>query len=468
MARATAHWAPEGEFDWDHLIVVIPDLHLMTAANGKSFRDEFVLDPELDLLHFAWQLENLTALTGKLKIIQIGDSYDLWVGREPRLWKERNDVKMELIAPPDQRWGCGKMGCAGHPQKTESCPNRLWSCGRAIPPCYGHEINGGESYPCPTKDYRGHPTAWDCGRAWPECPWNHTAPQQFCSDEWTNPGMLWKCRKLVPLCPGHAKPGDACPDMEEGDAVAWIRSWIGQIQGKGAWVESLLTNRFRERPERLESLKAMLTRGGEEPVWLNPAELAFRLMAQDLQFLYGNHDNYLDPDIIGDIAGDIIAGLPAREHVIEVGRVFVEHGHRLEATLFGMSKFRNEDGAKTGYESTMSVYKNRERMTTMTERGQKPIAVAEDLVDWLGEIFGSVGDKDPWVKPGFEGVAWLESMADKGAMRAQQPQYWGEYARVWLGRASLKEQGKMPPHVFVIGHTHCPTMSYIDIVFDVV
>src|ERR1035437_8749253 len=106
ITRATAHWAPEGEFDWEHLIVVIPDLHLMTAANGRIFRDEFVLDPELELLHFASKLQNVAALTGKLKIIQIGDSYDLWVGREPRLWKENEKVQMELIAPPDQRWSC--------------------------------------------------------------------------------------------------------------------------------------------------------------------------------------------------------------------------------------------------------------------------------------------------------------------------------------------------------------------------
>lgn len=472
VTRATAHWAPEGEFDWDHLLVVIPDLHLMTAANGAIWRDEFILDPELDLLYFAEQLKTVTALRNKLKVIQIGDAYDLWVGREPRLWKENEQVKMELIAPPDQCWSCGKPGCEGHPQRGKgSCPGH-WLCGRVRPArCTGHDMEGSS---CPTTVFRRDnemPTFWSCGRAWPPCPEDHTGPEQICRDERENPGMLWKCRKLVPPCPGHFKPGQSCPETV--DAVGWIRSWIRQIQGyEGAWVEPLLRKRqslpalpmlWKRQPlpngESLASLDAKLT---HDNIWLNPAEAAFRLIAlfADLRFLYGNHDSYM-------IDRGITAGLPARERIIEIGGVFVEHGHRLEATLQFLPVPKNQDGAVTGYKATMSVYRNRGRLMRMAERGIKPVAVADDFFDWVGEVVGP-HFADGSVKPGFEGVVFLDNAADSGAKGAEQPQYRGEYAQVWLGRNSRKEPDKMPPHVFVIGHTHCPMMSYIDIVFDVV
>jgi hypothetical protein len=46
----------------------------------------------------------------------------------------------------------------------------------------------------------------------------------------------------------------------------------------------------------------------------------------------------------------------------------------------------------------------------------------------------------------------------------QQPQYWRQFARVWLGRTWAKTEVKeKSPHIFVIGHTHNPKLSYIDL-----
>jgi hypothetical protein len=56
--------------------------------------------------------------------------------------------------------------------------------------------------------------------------------------------------------------------------------------------------------------------------------------------------------------------------------------------------------------------------------------------------------------------------ADWAAQKFQQPQYWGEFAQVWIGRQSLPDLGLKPPHVFVLGHTHIPLLTYVNIDFS--
>src|SRR5262249_7622891 len=76
ISCASAVWAPEDEFDWNKLVVVLPDMHLMTGPHGSPWHSRFVLDPELDLLDFAKRICDIDELEGKLQIIHIGDSYD--------------------------------------------------------------------------------------------------------------------------------------------------------------------------------------------------------------------------------------------------------------------------------------------------------------------------------------------------------------------------------------------------------
>ncbi len=98
-ARANAAWADEEDFDWDHLYIMIPDMHLMTVETSMIWRDTYyntgvigddvqegkknelqTMSSERKFAEFADQLLNAPALKGKIKLVQMGDLYDLWVG----------------------------------------------------------------------------------------------------------------------------------------------------------------------------------------------------------------------------------------------------------------------------------------------------------------------------------------------------------------------------------------------------
>jgi len=438
----------------------------MNDVNGKVFRDEFKLKPELDLLHFVECLSGIQVLQGKLHVIHIGDWFDLWVGR-PRLWKENDKLKMEIVEKPsDQKWSCGKPNCKGHKPKTgEVCPGS-WHCGRVVPPCFGHVSQGDPPCDTTTVRYRHEdipiaetaPTYWSCGRAWPQCPGKHGGPDETCTDERPNPGMFWTCGRLEPPCIGHpSRPeslSKSCPDNVNG--IEEVRSWIRQIQGiEGTWVKRLLGQGGMDlRGETMDSLDSKLNVGAS---WVNPAEKAF-WMLQDfatVDYLYGNHDNYMINDEVAD-------GHGARKRVVEVEGLYLEHGHRLEGMLDWATKKlpANQDGAVSGYDAMMDVYRNRERVIEQKRRKLPPAAVPGSF-DWAGKIDAAFYVDNPI--PGLEVMQGLEDVADKGAKRDQQPQYQGEFAKIWLGRFSWKDPGKRAPHVFVIGHTHCPMLAYNDI-----
>jgi predicted phosphodiesterase len=97
--RVQAHSCAGGndkEYNWDNLYVIIPDLHLMSwqvANNWYSFNHpkSFHLDAEIALMHFAENIIRIGNAIGreKIKVIQIGDSYELWIG----LGRNANPVK---------------------------------------------------------------------------------------------------------------------------------------------------------------------------------------------------------------------------------------------------------------------------------------------------------------------------------------------------------------------------------------
>ena len=104
---ANAAWAPAGEFDWDKLVIVLPDVHLMSSekANVWFYADSpgssYQLKAETELLDFANRLTKLGALQSKVQVIHIGDSYDLWVGCDSCLYKKNDTRTMELVDSPD-------------------------------------------------------------------------------------------------------------------------------------------------------------------------------------------------------------------------------------------------------------------------------------------------------------------------------------------------------------------------------
>ncbi len=430
---ASAQWALEDEFDWTRLIVTIPDLHLMNIRNGQIFRGAtFKLDPELDLLLFVKRLLELAPRLPGLQIVQLGDSFDLWVGCEPRLFKKNGDLLVDLYQGRDQRWTCGSSSCGGHDRPDAECPAGVWKCRNFD--CPGH-LRPRE--PCPSI------ARWTCGRTVPPCS-GHSNSIEVCD---TRRGSLWMCNKTEPPCPGHDAPKTVRPGRVLGvcpetlDALAQIVEWIGDIRGvNGGWVGEALKMRD-SMPPGIDIEKDLALGDGK---YLNPSCAALDLLEKnfELTYLHGNHDNYL---ILIRVTRQ--AGIARRNRYFETDGVLIEHGHRLESRLIGSGDPcpTNYDGSITGYEATLQQYHDQDRRIR-----------AERLdTAWYDQA-------GQWWKQ-----VWLngkENFADWAAQQFQQTQYMEEYAQVWVGRASLKTYP--PPHIFGIGHTHDPLLQYINIVFN--
>lgn len=213
-------------------------------------------------------------------------------------------------------------------------------------------------------------------------------------------------------------------------SIATLVKWIRDIQGvepekKIDWVQDVIWKRGKGEERLLEPL--LKQPSGK---WLNPAEKAMRLLAaglgERLVYLHGNHDNYLVLPEVCDAAG-----LQHRKPFYEGKRVLVEHGHRMESLFPGVGNVipHNYDGDNTGYDATVKTFNG---MKASFESGKT-------------DRFGAVA----------------KVVADRFAMIRDQPSYRNEYARVWLGRQSMQERD--PPHIFAIGHTHCPAVFYCDI-----
>lgn len=84
----SAVWGKKDEFTWDKAILIFPDFHLMTAIAGNCWKannsdqggEFYDMGAEIDFFNFAQQIVAEPKLRGKLQIIQLGDTYDLWVG----------------------------------------------------------------------------------------------------------------------------------------------------------------------------------------------------------------------------------------------------------------------------------------------------------------------------------------------------------------------------------------------------
>jgi hypothetical protein len=101
---ACADWAPDSDFDWNKLFIILPDTHFMTKETSDIWLGKigepckYKFEAEKDLYNFAAILIKMEELKGNIQIIQMGDAYDLWVHR-PCLFKNNDDRKIELIDP---------------------------------------------------------------------------------------------------------------------------------------------------------------------------------------------------------------------------------------------------------------------------------------------------------------------------------------------------------------------------------
>lgn len=76
-----ADWAPDSDFN-ETLYLIIPDMHLMNEETGKIWHGKlYERNVEMEFLNFAILLCQLPPdLISRMKIINIGDAYDLWIG----------------------------------------------------------------------------------------------------------------------------------------------------------------------------------------------------------------------------------------------------------------------------------------------------------------------------------------------------------------------------------------------------
>lgn len=377
-SRATATWASEGNFDWEKLYVIVPDMHLLREDIGASFAEKRgwnrqPLQPEIDFLFFTKDLLAIAQLCGKLRVVQIGDSFDLWVGREDCLFKKNETHTIELV----ERGTWIKDGEVAQPRGGKW----VWS------------------YPTGTKEF--------------------ATRDDLRSDGWK--------------------------EVTE-DPVKTLVRWVREVQGAFRphhsdrnWVQDVIEDRIAnknlvwrcEPGERAKSCEEELSSnlGSDGTLWLNPVEKAFRLLEGaagegklETVYIHGNHDDYLVLPQVCDAAG-----IPPRKPFYEGKRVLIEHGHRMEAYFPGLDLLpHNYDGDPSGFVATREYYQG-----TLTT-----------------ELFGGL---DAFV-----------------AEKRDQPDYYLELARVWLGRQAGPSgspgptaKTREPPHVCVIGHTHLPTLLYI-------
>ena len=383
---ASVSGAPEDDFDWDTLHIVIPDMHLMTHEHGAQWYGDSarLMQSELDFWRFSKRLLEIQDSVGKIKLIQIGDSWDLWVACKPLMFVDNEDNQVVLQGS----------------NAVEQIVHWLQDI-RGLLPTSGRSSSGN---------------------------WVFDAFQRL---------------------RGYEAPADGNP------AHGKTRQWEDGVPPEARIISpddyTEYQNNFELSGADLAALKgvdgAALQQAGYH-MWRNPVEAAFRRLEQSLNggvvYIWGNHDDYLAR---ADVC--IAAEVAARQayYPDAKGGLFVEHGHRLEFTLsstyaefsnesafwawagytvgHGFAGFNFDGGAAKAWLTTNNVYDQRVKGGIAAGWGE--------FKDFLGQ--------------------W-------GVRNADQDQFYRELAHVWMGRLS-NPGGPKPPHIFVIGHTHEPLLTYV-------
>jgi hypothetical protein len=96
----------DGEFEWDVLNLIIPDLHLLDEATKKIWRGgDATFKAEEELLAFVKRVLGHAELAKRIRLVQIGDCYDLIVGRRC-LFKQ--DTDEHRVLPVEEEGVRGK------------------------------------------------------------------------------------------------------------------------------------------------------------------------------------------------------------------------------------------------------------------------------------------------------------------------------------------------------------------------
>jgi hypothetical protein len=421
QAFAWANWGETNDYDWQNIYIIIPDMHLMSVTNGKIwykylYPQKFNLDTEFDLLRFTNDLmlifkdTSLSINKTNVKVIQIGDSYDLWVG-----------------------CGVGKSGI--HDLNNMNDP--------AIYPLFKENSNEkmvlNKSLPSDSKNVI-----------------------EFIK------GKINDIRYLTSDDLNKCNISDQFYQVLENETYKYCTR------------------------EELDNRLDKIDRRAVDAWWyLNPAEIAMRKIEQNLpndgmQYIYGNHDNYLAISEITDAAG-----LRPRKAFIEKDALFIEHAQRLE---FFFEKTNYID-IKEGIDRTSMVLVGGTGLALLLVGGPVTliIGIISGCIALLSRKFGK---KIPVIYPtnedgaitGFQetnlvyliernGEKDLENLgildsaieglkvrgADLQAASHDQPIYREQFAKFWMGRKLQAKKEQKPPSICVIGHTHMPEIYHVKI-----
>jgi hypothetical protein len=441
----SAVWARKREFNWNELMIIFPDLHLMTGMTSSVWRVPpgdpngrfYDMRAELDFFECATQIAGAPGLESHLKIIQLGDTYDLWIGSETvtgtgQILFEKNDTcSMNLEDPVKLTFSGGKSFAANRGEVLQR-----WS----------HSVEGAE---LSTKDPRVQVLQWWVKAIQGE--YNSPA-ERFLPG--LPSGMNWVQYLILRRSETGRKQVERLHEIDENFRSKKINGKDTALQLKAGFPADfeqvpdeprILAGRYAERlqPEvdrvsgwithiagRLRSSDANARAysnhvdqklGG---VWLNPAEAALRLLDEQcggVTYLYGNHDNFLIRD---EVRGDTCS---KRHRFLDNAGVFIEHAHRLETGLLPPWD-ANYDGAHFGCKSVIDLWRSRSDGVVPGMKGS-----------WWDKAKDSSGE-------------WLDDHTVAGS----QIYYKNEAGRFLVGRYVT---GQRLPHIFVIGHTHSARMD---------
>jgi hypothetical protein len=488
---SSAVWASDKDFDWSKLTVVIPDVHFVTQMIGDHWRPNqkdvngayYDLQAEIDLLDLAQALAQLAGSGLHMNVIQIGDTYDLWMGapsvlgHDQPLFTKNTEHEVALRLEQDISFSEGlfskdknyakdaldilarwydllKVG--QRDPETAASRETTISALDARTHVIGHWIRAIQGYHAtPAEALQDDFSA--------AVPWVKTVIQRRAGHlpkqitELNKIEAEWKTKKLTDYRASQKlqegfkneiqRDGRMSAEMKalenegtwvaQGEFVDYIppftylrprtRSWFVRIRElldhASAWMDT----------ERGRYARYVQQKGG---LWLNPGEAALRLLAEKcgISYIYGNHDSYL-------ILPECVEGLcPARHRYLEYKGVFIEHANRLEAVLpehwastgyINIDTKANLDGLWHGYTHCSQYWQS------MASSWWKPL-------QWSGRGRAS---------------RILEPLAD-GEVAPSQEKYQLEAGRFFAGRRAWKQkQADLKlPHIFVIGHTHAPEM----------
>ena len=286
--------------------MIIPDLHLMTKEIGNNWYSKeggFNGAAEFSLLNFAQDLSNISALRSQIKIIQIGDCYDLWVG-----YGFATDSN-------SQTQGLGYM----YHHKTE--------------PLYEPNSNGDMRFRTPPFNYydtrvRGRyssVTTTDVGY------------YSFTSQDDMRDYLVKAIKDI------------------QGTGTS---QWAADIVGGDWWQNWFKSNNLIRPDEYITDTSTLAT-------VLNPAEAALRLLEKNFKGNDGGDGmNYamvmLMTRYLIDAGLTSKAKITRRKRLLERKALFVEHAHRMEALFGRINGYTfvsggwptNDDGAVGGFELT--------------------------------------------------------------------------------------------------------------------